>query len=554
MRGVRLILAVMLLAMVAAAPAHAVFPGANAFPGENGKIAYTWDEVESLSEPSGNAEIGLINPDGSGQTFLTSGPARDARPVWSPDGQKIAFESDRDGNTNIYVMDADGTSETPLTTDPGSDGRPVWSPDATKIAFMSGRDGNPELYVMEADGSNEVRLSNDPRIDGSATWSPDGTRLAFARSDPAPFPPVVDIYTVNVDGSGLTLLTGEASGTQDGQPVWSPDGSKIAFKSRDAASSGSWAIRTMNPDGSTKQFVLSNVDFMEWAPIGNRILFKRGPDAYTANRDGTDVRLVTTFVSHMRSSPDAQHLTVDGKTCADEGVPCDPSQLFVVRSDGSGLTALGHGEESDWQPIPINAYPRPKGASPLQTSLVPAYQPCTSPNRTHGPPLAFPSCASPQRTPGQLTIGTADSNGRPTKSVSIIQIGVRPGIPSTTTVDEADLRLFGTVNDVRLASDLSDYTGNLEARMSLRITDKDNTPHPGGPGAGTTQDLTYSFPIPCSATSDTTVGGDCTFETTAEAFAPGLVKELRRSIWELGSMRVYDGSGGLFMTQGIFVP
>ena len=107
---------------------------------------------------------------------------------------------------------------------------------------------------------------------------------------------------------------------------------------------------------------------------------------------------------------------------------------------------------------------------------------------------------------------------------------------------------------MRLASDLSDYTGTLEARMSLRITDKDNTPHPGGPGAGTTQDLTYSFPIPCTATSDTTVGGDCTFETTAEAFAPGLVKELRRSVWELGSMRVYDGAGGLFMAQGVFVP
>jgi hypothetical protein len=226
-------------------------------------------------------------------------------------------------------------------------------------------------------------------------------------------------------------------------------------------------------------------------------------------------------------------------------------------SDGSNLVQLSAGDaferDPDWQPIPINAYPRPKGASPMQTSLVPAYQACTSPNRTHGPPLAFPSCAPPQRTPGQLTIGTADSNGRPTKSVSIIQIGVRPGIASTPA-DEADLHMFGTINDVRLASDLADYTGTLEARMSLRITDKDNTPHPGGPGAGTTQDLTYSFPIPCSATSDTTVGGDCTFETTAEAFAPGIVKELRRSVWELGSMRIYDGGGGLFMTQGIFVP
>ena len=66
--------------------------------------------------------------------------------------------------------------------------------------------------------------------------------------------------------------------------------------------------------------------------------------------------------------------------------------------------------------------------------------------------------------------------------------------------------------------------------------------------------MTYSFPIPCAATSDTTVGGDCTFETTAEALVPGTVKELRALGWELGSMRVYDGGGDLFMTQGIFVP
>jgi hypothetical protein len=105
-----------------------------------------------------------------------------------------------------------------------------------------------------------------------------------------------------------------------------------------------------------------------------------------------------------------------------------------------------------------------------------------------------------------------------------------------------------------LASDLSDYTGNLEARMSLRITDKDNTPHPGGPGAATTQDLTYSFPIPCSATADATIGGDCTFDTTAEAFVPGIAEELKRSIWELGALRVHDGAGNLFMTQGVFVP
>jgi hypothetical protein len=107
---------------------------------------------------------------------------------------------------------------------------------------------------------------------------------------------------------------------------------------------------------------------------------------------------------------------------------------------------------------------------------------------------------------------------------------------------------------VRLASDLSDYAGTLEARVTLRITDKDNTPSPGGPGAATSEDLTYSFPIHCSATVDTGVGADCSFDTTAEAFVPGIAKEGRRAIWQLGQLAVHDGNGGVFMRQGIFVP
>jgi hypothetical protein len=105
-----------------------------------------------------------------------------------------------------------------------------------------------------------------------------------------------------------------------------------------------------------------------------------------------------------------------------------------------------------------------------------------------------------------------------------------------------------------VASDLSDYTGDLEARLTVQITDKDNTPHPGGPGAATVQAFTHSQPISCTATGDTTVGSTCDLDTTVEALVPGAVKELTRAIWELGAIRVHDGAGNLFLTQGMFVP
>jgi hypothetical protein len=116
------------------------------------------------------------------------------------------------------------------------------------------------------------------------------------------------------------------------------------------------------------------------------------------------------------------------------------------------------------------------------------------------------------------------------------------------------VRLRATVNDVRLRTDLSDYTGDLELRLALQITDRDNTPHPGGPGPATVQELTHSHPLPCSATADTTVGSTCQFDTTVEALVPGAVKELQRAIWELKRITVHDGAGNLFLTQGIFVP
>ena len=63
-------------------------------------------------------------------------------PAWSPDGRKLAFVSGRDGNAEIYVMNADGSEQENLTRQPANDSHPSWSPDGRKIAFVSRRDGN----------------------------------------------------------------------------------------------------------------------------------------------------------------------------------------------------------------------------------------------------------------------------------------------------------------------------------------------------------------------------------------------------------------------------
>ena len=67
-----------------------------------------------------------MSADGSAQTRLTDNPAFDRSPVWSPDGKRIAFVSDRDMNMEIYVMNADGSGQANLTNDPAHDTSPAW--------------------------------------------------------------------------------------------------------------------------------------------------------------------------------------------------------------------------------------------------------------------------------------------------------------------------------------------------------------------------------------------------------------------------------------------
>ena len=73
-------------------------------------------------------------------------------------------------------MDADGGNQTSLTNNPGSYFQPAWSPDGDKIAFTSNRDGNPEVYVMDADGANPTSLTNNPGSTTEPAWSPDGSQ------------------------------------------------------------------------------------------------------------------------------------------------------------------------------------------------------------------------------------------------------------------------------------------------------------------------------------------------------------------------------------------
>ena len=218
-------------------------------------------------------------------------------------------------------------------------------------------------------------------------------------------------------------------------------------------------------------------------------------------------------------------------------------------------------------------HPRPVGASPLRASMVPAYNACAAPNRTHGPPLAFPSCNPPVQSSTSLTIGSPDANGAGANSVGFIKLGVKVGVPGPP--EDSDVNITASATDIRCkagvaacgsanAADGADYTGELEGTAQIRISDHFNAVAPGGgTDPATVIDIPFPVVTPCTATASTAIGSTCAITTTANAVVPGAVKDGKRAIVEIGQLQVFDGGtdgvaatdpNTLFSVQGIFIP
>jgi tricorn protease len=315
-------------------------------------------------------DIWVVETIGGVARPVTMHEAHDIGPVFSPDGRRIAFSSNRHGSYDVFVVSAQGGRPTRLTFDSALDRVTGWSPDGRQVLFESSRSvsfpPSLELYTVPADGGRVRRVSASEGKEG--VFSPQGDRIAYVRGPGTAYRKGYrgssndDIWVSNADGTNNRQLT--TFDGQDGSPMWAPDGRFLYYVSECCGSPANIVLQDGEGQSTPRQITFHKEDAVRKARIsanGEWIVYECGPDLWVVSAlTGEDRRLAievhaddkantertityTRSASEFAYSPDEKHVAfvVHG-------------QLFLVPASGGKATRLTESNAFDhgiaWAP------------------------------------------------------------------------------------------------------------------------------------------------------------------------------------------------------------
>ncbi len=256
-----------LVNLTAASTAHEFFAN----------FTFGGDVLNLYSTDSGEINPATVNADGTdfkSMNFVVASMTAVQRglidwdPTWAPGGEQMVWlkMTGFPPSVDMWLSKSDGSDSRKLTDDGATEMMPAWSPDGQKIAYVTDKDGQQNVYVMDVASGDVTRLSDHEVGDINPVWSTDGSQILFVAEQDIPLKTgTVQYYIVNADGSDMRPFV--AGDTFIGGLRYSPYGGQVAYMSNE---DGSWQIDVMDADGSNVRRITegdSNNLYPIWRPV-----------------------------------------------------------------------------------------------------------------------------------------------------------------------------------------------------------------------------------------------------------------------------------------------